>query len=589
MSLRWRITLVAVLVAMLPAGALGLLLRDNTLEDARAEHEQRLGGIAESAERRVQERRERERRAVARLCDGEFLVERLLDDLEGSRFGPIEQGELVERLPSLMRSMGLAGLMLLDGRRGSRYGRVFAAGHFPGHADATEAQLARAVEDAGERWFVRDLRVREEGETHEVRSLLTGCVAERGDARVIAVGGQVLGDGFVESLAADVPPVRLVLTGPDGALPADLPNLGRRRDVHVFEDLEGHPAAHLVAVVDDTRLNERLERIRQQTLYILAGALLGGVFLGLLLAMSITRPLGELEGAAARVASGDMNTMITVSTGGEVGKALSAFNHMTGELQQAQSRLIRAERIAAWRDIARRIAHEIKNPLMPIQTSIETMRKVHSRQHPDFDEIFEESTMTILEEVERLKRIVTEFSRFARMPRPDPTVLDVEDVVQHTVGLHSGGTVDVRLEVEGELGKVRADREQLTQVLVNLVQNGADAAQARHGDHGGRVDVVLSPDERGVRIEIIDNGTGITDEDKARIFEPYFTTKSGGTGLGLAIVHRIVSDHGGSIDVHDADGGGAVFDIVLTKGGPPMEASTTATDTALPLIDRTRS
>jgi len=583
MSLRIRTILVAVVVAMLPAGVLGFVLKANTLQEARADYDQRLGGIAASAQARVRERRERERRAVARLCDGEWIVERLMGDLEAQRFGPIEQGELVERLPSLMRSMGLAGLMLLDGRRGTRYGKVFAAGHFPGHAGASETQLAEAVEQAGERWFVRDLHVREDGATHETRALLTGCVVERGDARVIAVGGQTLGDGFVESLAANVPPVRLVLTDADGRLPPNLASGGGRTEVHVFEDLEREPAARLIAVIDDTRLRRRLEALDRQTMITLAGALLGGVLLGLLLAMSITRPLRELETAAARVASGDMDTAITVHASGEVGQALSAFNHMTVELQQAQSRLIRAERIAAWRDIARRIAHEIKNPLMPIQTSIETLRKCHARQHPDFDEIFEESTVMILEEVERLKHIVTEFSRFARMPRPNPAMISIQDVIRHVVEMHSGGDVQVELDVEGAPQDVRADREQLTQVLVNLVQNGADAAKARHGQSGGKVDVVISPLPDGVRVEIIDNGTGISHDDKARIFEPYFTTKAGGTGLGLAIVHRIVSDHGGSIDLHDADGGGAVFEIMLPRAGPPMEATTTAADALLPL------
>ena len=173
---------------------------------------------------------------------------------------------------------------------------------------------------------------------------------------------------------------------------------------------------------------------------------------------------------------------------------------------------------------------------MPIQTSIETMRKTHARQHPDFDEIFEESTVTILEEVERLKRIVTEFSRFARMPRPQPVELAVEDVARHTVGLHGGGPVAVELTIEDPLPKVRADREQLTQVLVNLVQNAADAAKARHGESGGRVDVVLSAadvdGDEGVRVEVVDNGPGIPPDEQAKIFEPYYTTKAGGTGLG---------------------------------------------------------
>jgi len=572
-SLRVRIVLGAIALAVLPTVGLGLLLYDSVETDTEEEYEERLTEIGSSARARVQEARERERRAVARLCEGDWIVDRLLHDLERQEFGPIEQEDLVERLPGLMGSMGLAGLTLLDGRRGARYGRVFAAGHFRGHAGASERQLAEAVESAGERWFVDVLRVREDGETREVPTLLTGCVAERGDARVIAVGGQVLDDRFVEALAADVPPVALHLTE------TEIPNAER---IHVFEDLEGQPARFLMATIDRRDLEQRLSRLQRQTIIIGVSALAGALLLGLLLAWSITGPLGELEAATARVASGDMDTMITVNSGGEVGKALGAFNRMTEQLQQAQARLIRAERIAAWRDIARRIAHEIKNPLMPIQTSIETMRKVHQRKHPDFDEIFEESTVTILEEVERLKRIVTEFSRFARMPRPNATSVDVEDVVQHVVGLHSGGAVGVGMEVTGKLNHVRADREQLTQVLVNLVKNGMESAKARHGERGGRVDVVLSPEGDGVHVAVIDNGAGIPLEDQARIFEPYYTTKSGGTGLGLAIVHRIVSDHGGSIDVDDADGGGAIFDIVLTRTGPPQEAATTAADSTLP-------
>jgi signal transduction histidine kinase len=584
MSLRWRITAVAVLVAVLPTAALGLLLRNLTIESAHAEHAQRLSTTAESAARRVDERRNRERRALARLCEGDFLIDRLLLDLQAGRFGPFEQDELVQRVTPLMRSMGLAALVIGDGRRGERFGRVFAAGHFPGRAGATDADLLRAAEEAGERWFVQRLHVRNEGQTEEVQALITGCTAERGEARVVAVGGQVLDAQFVEALAGDVPPVHLVLTGADGVVPADFPARGARQEVYVFEDLAGRPAARLVAVVDDGPLQARIAEIDRRLVGTLAVALGVALLLGFTLALTITRPLRELEGAASRVASGDMSTLIQVKSGGEVGKALRAFNHMTAELNNAQSRLIRAERIAAWRDIARRIAHEIKNPLMPIQTSIETMRKTHARRHPDFDEIFEESTVTILEEVERLKHIVTEFSRFARLPRPQPIELAVEDVAAHVVGLHGSGDVRVTMEAQGALPRVRADREQLTQVLVNLVQNAADAARARHGANGAHVHVVVSPADEGARVEVIDNGTGIPPSERARIFEPYYTTKSSGTGLGLAIVHRIVSDHGGRIDVDDAEGGGAVFEIVLPREGPPPELEGSQTDGAVPLV-----
>lgn len=575
MSLRWRIVIVAIIVATLPTAILGWVLRDLTIEQTRLESEQRLTVTAESAAERVAERSRRERQAVARLCEGDLLVDRLLLDLQSTQPDPLERATLAPRAPHLMRSMGLGALLLLDGSAG-RYGRVLAAGHRPG--GGREAELARAVEGAGERWFVRRL----DGQAEE--ALVTGCVLERGGARLIAVGGHALDEDFVRSLAADVPPVELVLTDAEGALPAGVFS-GGRREVAVFDDVDGRSAARLFAVADDGPLNARLAELDRRLAYAIGIALGVAVPLGLLLAFSIVRPLHQLEGAASRVGSGDMTTTIKVRSTGEVGNVLKAFNRMTGELQHAQARLIRAERIAAWREIARRIAHEIKNPLMPIQTSIETMRKTHARRHPDFDEIFEESTLTILEEVERLKRIVTEFSRFARLPRPRPTSLAVEEVTQHVVGLHAGGDVLVTMEVEGTLPHVRADREQLTQVLVNLVQNAADAARARHGQRGGRVHVVLSPTEDGgVRVEVMDNGPGIPEAERSRIFEPYYTTKASGTGLGLAIVHRIVSDHGGRVDIDEAEDGGAVFEVLLTRTGPPPEIEGSYTDSDTPLV-----
>jgi nitrogen fixation/metabolism regulation signal transduction histidine kinase len=267
---------------------------------------------------------------------------------------------------------------------------------------------------------------------------------------------------------------------------------------------------------------------------------------------------------------------------------------MTRELAQAQRRLVRAERIAAWREIAQRIAHEIKNPLLPIQVSIETMRKTRARNHPDFPEIFEESTQMILEEVRRLEHIVTEFSRFARLPRPRPEPLEVRELVAHLEAMHVTGDVLLRVEVEGALPTVRADREQLTQVLVNLLKNAAEASRARHGGGEGSaalVTLAVAPDAGGgVSLHVRDNGPGFPPgEARQRVFEPYFTTRAGGTGLGLAIVHRILGEHGATIELGDApplargdsrppgadaasQQGGAEVHVVLTREGPPPDA-----------------
>ncbi|MBK8171630.1 MAG: hypothetical protein IPK60_14960 [Sandaracinaceae bacterium] len=307
-----------------------------------------------------------------------------------------------------------------------------------------------------------------------------------------------------------------------------------------------------------------------------AAAFLLAIFMTWLVSRTVEQPLRALEVAAGRVAAGDLDSTIRSTFGGKADRTMGAFNRMTHELNRTQQRLLRAERIAAWRDIARRIAHEIKNPLLPIQMSIETMQKTYASKHPDFDEIFKESTSAILEEVDRLKHIVTEFSRFARMPKPNPEQLDVREVIQHVVQVHATSTVPVTAVLPATLRKVNVDRDQLVQVLVNLVQNGIDAARAANAqslnDAKVAVEVNDDPVGDGVVIVVRDNGAGIPLEARARIFDPYFTTKSHGTGLGLAIVHRIVSDHGGTIDIVDAPLGGTEFRVVLGRQGPQQEA-----------------
>jgi signal transduction histidine kinase len=300
----------------------------------------------------------------------------------------------------------------------------------------------------------------------------------------------------------------------------------------------------------------------------------------------------EVQQAAAKLSRGDFD--VQLNAGGQA--TVSAFNEMTKELSRARARAVKAERIAAWRDIARRIAHEIKNPLTPIKMAIETMRKTFARQHPDFPEIFEESTRTVLEEVERMEKIVTEFSRFARLPRPNASRIDVLEVCVHVVSMHEVQNVAatnpetpraarVKLEVdpawktEGGPRLVRADREQITQVLVNLVQNAIDAAVSKRGIEGANVLVRVSPGERGgAVIEVHDDGPGLPPEERARVFEPYYTTKAHGTGLGLPICDRIVSDHGGTLTVDESPRlGGARFVVTLSREGPLDEADASQT------------
>jgi nitrogen fixation/metabolism regulation signal transduction histidine kinase len=225
---------------------------------------------------------------------------------------------------------------------------------------------------------------------------------------------------------------------------------------------------------------------------------------------------------------------------------------MIRELSSAREELVRAERVAAWREIAQRIAHEIKNPLTPIQMAVETLQRAQKKADAGmFEELFVESSKTILDEVARLKHIVAEFSQFARMPPPRLAPLDLKEVVESTLPLYTGA-----VEKELHAAPAQADRDQIVQVLLNLLENARDAAGS-----DGKVTVRTRRSNGRVELEVADSGPGLSDEARSRLFTPYFTTKTKGTGLGLAICHRIVSDHGGEIRV--ANDNGAVFTISL--------------------------
>ncbi len=268
--------------------------------------------------------------------------------------------------------------------------------------------------------------------------------------------------------------------------------------------------------------------------------------------------LRALELAAQRIAEGDLDTRLSDSLG-RLHPSATAFDRMTQELKRTQSELARSERMAAWRDIARRIAHEIKNPLLPIRVSMETLQKAFQRKRPDFEEILTESTTAVLEETKRLQRIVEEFSDFARMPTPTRSPLDVSTLVDHVATLFPA--LELREEAGGS--ELLADRDQLVQLLVNLVKNAEEASSAANPASDRLVQLHVFREGSALVLAIDDNGPGIPQNERERIFDPYHTTKSSGTGLGLAIAHRIVSDHEGTIEVHTSELGGARFEVRL--------------------------
>src|SRR3989337_3307048 len=224
--------------------------------------------------------------------------------------------------------------------------------------------------------------------------------------------------------------------------------------------------------------------------------------------------------------------------------------------------LIKAQRIAAWQEVAKILAHEIKNPLTPIQLCTERLRKKHYERAENYDKIFDDCTGTIINEVNALKMMRNEFSGFARMPVAKPSINDLNSIIKEVVLLYRNAHKDIGFTetlLHG-LPEINIDREQIKRVFINLLKN---AVEAINGD--GQVIITTEYDSKNknVIVELTDNGTGVPPEDKDKIFIPYFSRKKSGTGLGLAIVNRIISDHNGRIMVSDNVPRGTKFVIEL--------------------------
>ncbi|MEO7648917.1 MAG: ATP-binding protein [Bryobacteraceae bacterium] len=291
-----------------------------------------------------------------------------------------------------------------------------------------------------------------------------------------------------------------------------------------------------------------------------------GVLVGLLLAWwataRVTRPVHQLAAAAREVAHGNWNTHVPPGSRDEIGDLARAFNEMTRQLLDQREKLVQSERVAAWRELARRLAHELKNPLFPLQITVENMQRARSQYPEQFDEVFREGTSTLLAELTNLKTIIGRFSDFARMPPPDRNPMDLNAAVREVTQLFRAQflSAGVKLEeyLEETLPFINADAGQWSRALRNIVLNAMDAMPA-----GGVLKIRTEAHDGLVRLEIADTGSGLTKEECERLFTPYYTTKQHGTGLGLAIVQSVVSDHGGRISVESEVGKGTRFRVEL--------------------------
>src|SRR5882757_6254284 len=261
--------------------------------------------------------------------------------------------------------------------------------------------------------------------------------------------------------------------------------------------------------------------------------------------------------------------------------------------------LVSAQRTSAWADVARRIAHEIKNPLTPIQLSAERIRRKFGKVITEDKAIFEQCTDTIVRQVDDIRRMVDEFSRFARMPKPVIEGEDVADTVRQAVFLMRVGhpEIDIQAEIKEEPMRAQFDRRLISQALTNIIKNATEAIEAVPPEElgKGRIDVIAAQENDDIVIDVIDNGIGLPKVSRARLLEPYVTTRQKGTGLGLAIVGRVLEDHGGRIELKDAfdfragqRGAWMRLRFAVSGHAPKAEAKPPGSD-AKPQVDETKA
>lgn len=327
----------------------------------------------------------------------------------------------------------------------------------------------------------------------------------------------------------------------------------------------GRVMAVLTVAISRSGLVAEQQQIRAIAYGVASGGILLAIVFSLWIAARVSRPVEELARAAEEVAGGSWDTRVPVRGHDEVAVLAESFNHMTEELASQRERLVQSERVAAWRELARRLAHELKNPLFPLQLTVENL--VRARQLPaaEFDEVFTESTQTLNMEIGNLKKIIGRFSDFSKMPKPELERIDAKDVLERVRALYAAGSeggpkIEIVANVENVPMLLMADPELLHRALSNLVLNAKDAMP-----EGGRVTLSARNRDGKVEIRVADTGQGLTPEECERLFTPYYTTKQHGTGLGLAIVQSVVADHAGTITVESRQGQGATFVITLPR------------------------
>jgi two-component system, NtrC family, nitrogen regulation sensor histidine kinase NtrY len=471
-------------------------------------------------------------------------------------------------------------------------GTIISSAEWPARFGYKEDWLTAATDWKARGRFLR----REELPDGPTLALVAVAEVNAGDRKLFVTGGQRLDRDFLSSLVlpegmrallyrnlpdSSAPPLLGPTNAFSGVAPLDaIIGQIRRHPEEITQTVGSGPASEIIHAIPLTgphydllgalligssrREMVAVESVLLRTGLVVAGA---GMLVGIVLAWwataRVTRPVRALAQTAQKVAAGNWGVTVKVASRDEIGQLARAFNRMTRELVAQRERLVQAERVAAWRELARRLAHELRNPLFPLQITVENMRRAHEMDDGhQFEEVFRESTDTLLAELTNLKQIIGRFSDFSKMPAPEIHVIDLNNVVRDTVKLFEPQLAQARIQcqtaLDPQLARIQADAEQMARALRNLILNAIDAMPA-----GGALTITTAARNDGARLVVADTGQGLTPEECERLFTPYYTTKKHGTGLGLAIVQSVVSDHKGRISVESQPGKGTSFQIDL--------------------------
>jgi signal transduction histidine kinase len=585
MRLAPRLVIAFGFVAALSVAGLGVVVREDQRATETKRFEQEVTRACDRVVAEIGRQGESDRKLVAGACQSGELVDRALIWLEAGTLDDERRLALSRLVPEERQAFDLDELVLAT-----------ADGDRLGQDPMTLLNLPRSDVTALVAGDVAHFALRVSGDPAKI-ALTTRC-------RKLGAGGVAVGLVGARRLGPVVE--RLGKTLDTGVTLGDPPPASSdiAQASCALRDASG---ASAVVVVSKSKaeLQRNLARIDQTTVYAGLAATAVALLLAVLLARSLGGPIAELAAEARKVASGEARPL-RVRGAGEIAELAQAFDTMLVDLEATRRRLAATSRVAAWREVARRVAHEIKNPLAPIRAAVETLRRLRARQDPEFDAYFDQATRTVLDEVARIAGIVTEFTRFARLPPPRPEELDLVEVARQVVQMHESGETGetgetgdaasssdaraprarITLSVEGQPPPVRADRDQIARVLTNLVQNALDAVSSQGAS--GRVAVTVGRLDPGqVFVSVTDNGPGLSPAMAPRLFEPYATSKPHGTGLGLAIAQRIAIEHDGELShlaakgPEGARGGergeraeprqatrGATFRLVLPIRGP---------------------